>query len=509
MFLHEERHFSDFPLLLTPQTKSCASSPSGWAGAALRRPGRDETQAEPRAPQIEVSLQDQELWAKFSSRGTEMIITKSGRRMFPPCKVSVTGLNPKAKYLLMMDMVPFDNNKYKWNRDRWEPSGLADPHLPNRFFIHPESPALGEKWMQYPISFHKLKLTNNTLNSSGLVVLHSMHKYLPRLHVVQAADVCSQRWGAYLHFAFPDAAFIAVTAYQNAEITKLKIDNNPFAKGFRDYGLNSKRQRDQRVQSSCKRPPENPGEQSGSVNESKTGDTDDADFAVSSTEEPHTAERRAGSPDSNPFISAFMRRHERGACGVEEWTEGHRGPLLNSQDALDTTCGLSSCHYPASAALQPPGPVPPSSDQRFPQGWGDSRAPGAQPSTSGGPPGGLPLPLPPRVSRVRLPESLETAGPLTSDPSGPRPLADILNRIRDKPEAAQGSPGVWHGPGRGRGYSFHPGGSSAGYLSSLTTGASVGNSLLDVRANPGNAPSLECPYRAPVMDFYSNLYGVK
>ena len=30
--------------------------------------------------------------------------------------------------------------------------------------------------------------------------------------------------------------FIAVTAYQNDKITQLKIDNNPFAKGFRDTG---------------------------------------------------------------------------------------------------------------------------------------------------------------------------------------------------------------------------------------------------------------------------------
>ena len=30
--------------------------------------------------------------------------------------------------------------------------------------------------------------------------------------------------------------FIAVTAYQNDRITRLKIDHNPFAKGFRDNG---------------------------------------------------------------------------------------------------------------------------------------------------------------------------------------------------------------------------------------------------------------------------------
>ena len=35
---------------------------------------------------------------------------------------------------------------------------------------------------------------------------------------------------------FQECTFIAVTAYQNEKITQLKIDHNPFAKGFRDTG---------------------------------------------------------------------------------------------------------------------------------------------------------------------------------------------------------------------------------------------------------------------------------
>lgn len=33
-----------------------------------------------------------------------------------------------------------------------------------------------------------------------------------------------------------DTAFVAVSAYQNTNLTQLKIENNPFAKGFRDRG---------------------------------------------------------------------------------------------------------------------------------------------------------------------------------------------------------------------------------------------------------------------------------
>ena len=64
-----------------------------------------------------------------------------------------------------------------------------------------------------------------------------MHKYQPRIHVVQANDIFSMRWNAFNTYTFDETSFIAVTAYQNEQITQLKIDHNPFAKGFRDNSL--------------------------------------------------------------------------------------------------------------------------------------------------------------------------------------------------------------------------------------------------------------------------------
>lgn len=88
-----------------------------------------------------------------------------------------------------------------------------------------------------------------------------MHKYQPRLHIAKASDVKSIHWTHVSTFLFEETVFIAVTAYQNEQvrhpsyslkmvlnlrinlkilikfkITQLKIDNNPFAKGFRDNG---------------------------------------------------------------------------------------------------------------------------------------------------------------------------------------------------------------------------------------------------------------------------------
>ena len=57
-----------------------------------------------------------------------------------------------------------------------------------------------------------------------------MHKYIPRLHIVQASDVFAMSWNAFTTFSFPETVFIAVTAYQNEQITQLKIDHNPFVR---------------------------------------------------------------------------------------------------------------------------------------------------------------------------------------------------------------------------------------------------------------------------------------
>ena len=60
----------------------------------------------------------------------------------------------------LTDILPFS---------RWVIAGKADPEMPKRMYIHPDSPATGEQWVQKVISFHKLKLTNNISDKHGLV----------------------------------------------------------------------------------------------------------------------------------------------------------------------------------------------------------------------------------------------------------------------------------------------------------------------------------------------------
>ena len=81
------------------------------------------------------------------------------------------GLDPIAKYLLVMDFVPCDDKRYRYafHSSAWVVAGRADPVSPPRIHVHPDSPETGAHWMKQPISFDKLKLTNNQLDDNGHV----------------------------------------------------------------------------------------------------------------------------------------------------------------------------------------------------------------------------------------------------------------------------------------------------------------------------------------------------
>lgn len=186
------------------------------------------------------ALEAKPLWEEFHQLGTEMIVTKAGRRMFPTFQCRLFGLDPSTEYLMVMDFVPCDDKRYRYafHSSAWVVAGRADPISPPRIHVHPDSPASGAHWMKQPISFDKLKLTNNQLDDNGHIILNSMHRYQPRCHVVVApsppGSAPDPRTENFKTFSFPETRFTAVTAYQNHRITQLKIASNPFAKGFRD-----------------------------------------------------------------------------------------------------------------------------------------------------------------------------------------------------------------------------------------------------------------------------------
>ncbi|KAB1252980.1 T-box transcription factor TBX22 [Camelus dromedarius] len=205
-----------------PKTKPLATTFSGCGGGSGNRNSGVSLEEK---DAIQVELQGSELWKRFHDIGTEMIITKAGRRMFPSVRVKVKGLDPGKQYYVAIDVVPVDSKRY-------------------RFYVHPDSPCSGETWMRQIISFDRVKLTNNEMDDKGHIILQSMHKYKPRVHVmkqdsrVDMSRIQSLPAEGVKTFSFKETEFTTVTAYQNQQITKLKIDRNPFAKGFRDPGRN-------------------------------------------------------------------------------------------------------------------------------------------------------------------------------------------------------------------------------------------------------------------------------
>ncbi|XP_075702403.1 T-box transcription factor TBX21 [Rhinoderma darwinii] len=191
-----------------------------------------------KSEKVQVNLANYTLWDKFHKHQTEMIITKQGRRMFPFLSYRVSGLDPLAQYTLHVDVILADQNHWRFQGGKWIQCGKAEGNMPgNRIYHHPDSPNTGAHWMRQEVTFSKLKLTNNkgaSSNLSQMVVLQSLHKYQPQLHVTSVSDSGNPEAQSHT-FTFPETQFIAVTAYQNAEITQLKIDHNPFAKGFRDH----------------------------------------------------------------------------------------------------------------------------------------------------------------------------------------------------------------------------------------------------------------------------------
>uniref|UniRef100_A0A3Q3K5N6 T-box domain-containing protein n=1 Tax=Monopterus albus TaxID=43700 RepID=A0A3Q3K5N6_MONAL len=220
------------------QSTGCIYPPYTGSGSALG--GMTLPTAGP-GMRAQVYLCNRPLWLKFHRHQTEMIITKQGRRMFPFLSFNIAGLNLTAHYNVFVEVVLADPNHWRFQGGKWVTCGKADNSSQgNKVYIHPESPNTGAHWMRQEISFSKLKLTNNkgtSHSTSQMIVLQSLHKYQPRLHIIEVtedgvedinSDVKTQS------FTFPETQFIAVTAYQNTDITQLKIDHNPFAKGFRD-----------------------------------------------------------------------------------------------------------------------------------------------------------------------------------------------------------------------------------------------------------------------------------
>lgn len=133
--------------------------------------------------------------------------------MFPSLRLQISELDPNLSYCVFLELVPVTDNRYKYS-DCWSPSGSAELQSPHRIYLHPESPATGAHWMSQTVHFNRLKLTNSVIPQAGQVVLNSMHKYQPKVIIVQTTNPQHVAWAPSATFSSKETQFIAVTAYQ-------------------------------------------------------------------------------------------------------------------------------------------------------------------------------------------------------------------------------------------------------------------------------------------------------
>jgi len=92
-----------------------------------------------------IVLEDADLWKKFNSVVNEMIITKSGRCLFPILRFQPINLEPKGQYSFAIDILQASPYKYKYRDKKWISGGIKffAPPTQKKEYYHPDSPQTG------------------------------------------------------------------------------------------------------------------------------------------------------------------------------------------------------------------------------------------------------------------------------------------------------------------------------------------------------------------------------
>ncbi|KAF9357697.1 hypothetical protein BGX26_003275 [Mortierella sp. AD094] len=94
------------------QEKGISSPPMGTPAISVGSKNR-------RAPAL--LLMDEDLWGKFHSQQNEMIITKSGRCLFPCLRFKAVNLDPEALYTIRLDFEMIDPRRFRFCNGEWIP----------------------------------------------------------------------------------------------------------------------------------------------------------------------------------------------------------------------------------------------------------------------------------------------------------------------------------------------------------------------------------------------------
>jgi hypothetical protein len=266
------RNIEKFGSLERKQRKACINLPrdahradgvsTADLGMLAAESARISSRLEPSEHAPALLLLDADLWGKFHEHQNEMILTKSGRCLFPCLRFKAVNLDPDASYMIRLDFEKIDSRRFRFYDGNWSVSSskrldddsgdqsILSSNPPSESYTHPDLYQTGKFWTRGPISFANVKLSNaipdvetslaktgsrddDPRRSNHLFHMVSFARYRPRVHLVQRSGQ-SHRITFSATYTFDRTAFIAVTHYQNHRVNDLKKAYNPHAKGFRD-----------------------------------------------------------------------------------------------------------------------------------------------------------------------------------------------------------------------------------------------------------------------------------
>jgi brachyury protein len=135
----------------------------------------------------------------------------------------MSGLDESDLYSIHLEFRPSDQLKYRFVNGEWKTSPRNDSikqTQPPIVHVHPDSPKYGSYWTTNPIAFGKLKLTNNEMTKNeDAVYLKSLNKYTPHVLVYKHIYGNLKNIELVYTYSFVETQFIAVTAYQNEQVT--------------------------------------------------------------------------------------------------------------------------------------------------------------------------------------------------------------------------------------------------------------------------------------------------
>ncbi|KAF7260398.1 hypothetical protein EG68_02264 [Paragonimus skrjabini miyazakii] len=191
------------------------------------------SEAERVSSHIQLSLREMKIWSELYAHGAEMIATNTGRRIFPPLSVNVTGLCPKDQYAFLLDMVLVQPHVFRHQGGQWSIAGQSDEEKTNT------APGTLNicSMRQYIPRFTLLRIIQNQSCYSE-AASPSLGAIPDCGYALQAPSGQCSSTGTRIEYIgsyiIPGTQFYTVTAYQNPDVIRIKIDNNPFAKGFRN-----------------------------------------------------------------------------------------------------------------------------------------------------------------------------------------------------------------------------------------------------------------------------------